>query len=252
MLNPALDRQALAEEFKIDDRILILDVLRPNVAEKIHSLCLTEVPFEFVFVQNGKNRVMPAQKMAAMSRKEQRELQRELFEAASIGEGFLYCGYMMSRANFEASNDKLRFLHQVFEYLNSAEMLKFVCDLSGRNDLLSADAQFTRYTGGQYLTRHRDVVSGRERKLAYVLGLSKGWHPDWGGLLQFYRDDGTPRDAWNPTFNSLVLFDVRHVHAVTYVAPDALAPRLSLAGWFRAVPGESGVRRSSEGSTLSS
>jgi len=34
----------------------------------------------------------------------------------------------------------------------------------------------------------------------------------------------------------LSLFDVRHVHSVTYVAPFAGAPRLSITGWFRAGP----------------
>jgi Rps23 Pro-64 3,4-dihydroxylase Tpa1-like proline 4-hydroxylase len=53
-------------------------------------------------------------------------------------------------------------------------------------------------------------------------------------LLQFFEDDGTPRDAWAPQFNSMSLFDVRHVHSVTFIAPFALEPRLSLTGWFRA------------------
>ena len=113
-------------------------------------------------------------------------------------------------------------------------MLDFVKQVSGRNDVVSADAQYTRYSAGQYLTRHRDVVDRPPRRLAYVLGFTRNWHPDWGGLLQFYEDNGTPRDAWAPAFNRLVLFDVRHVHAVTYVAPFAGAARLSLTGWYYA------------------
>ena len=72
--------------------------------------------------------------------------------------------------------------------------------------------------------------------MAYVLSLTERWHPDWGGLLQFFEDNGTPRDAWVPGWNVLSLFDVRHVHSVTYVAPFAGAPRLSITGWFRAGP----------------
>jgi Rps23 Pro-64 3,4-dihydroxylase Tpa1-like proline 4-hydroxylase len=55
-------------------------------------------------------------------------------------------------------------------------------------------------------------------------------------LLQFYQDDGTPRDALTPSFNAMTLFDVKHVHAVTYVAPFASKPRLAISGWFRASP----------------
>jgi len=54
--------------------------------------------------------------------------------------------------------------------------------------------------------------------------------------LQFFEDDGTPRDAWAPVFNSMTLFEVRHIHAVTFVAPFLKQPRLSLTGWFRAKP----------------
>jgi Rps23 Pro-64 3,4-dihydroxylase Tpa1-like proline 4-hydroxylase len=73
-------------------------------------------------------------------------------------------------------------------------------------------------------------------RIENVLGLSKAWHPDWGGLLQFYEEDGTPGDAWIPHFNCLNLFDIRHIHSVTYVTPFAGEPRLSLTGWFRSTP----------------
>jgi Rps23 Pro-64 3,4-dihydroxylase Tpa1-like proline 4-hydroxylase len=121
----------------------------------------------------------------------------------------------------------------LLDFLNTPEILGVVSKISGRDDLRSADGQVTAYTPGHYLTRHRDRIDGEERRLAYVLGFTREWHPDWGGLLQFYDDDGSPRDAWAPRFNSLALFDVRHVHAVTYVTPYARKPRLSLTGWFR-------------------
>jgi Rps23 Pro-64 3,4-dihydroxylase Tpa1-like proline 4-hydroxylase len=68
------------------------------------------------------------------------------------------------------------------------------------------------------------------------MNFSPQWHPDWGGMLQFFQDDGTPRDAWAPQFNSLVLFDVAHVHSVTFVAPFAKTPRFAVTGWFRTKP----------------
>ncbi|MFT4939017.1 MAG: SM-20-related protein [Paraglaciecola sp.] len=87
---------------------------------------------------------------------------------------------------------------------------------------------------GHYLTRHNDVNPKKQRRVAYVLSLSKHWHPDWGGLLQFYQPDGTPKDAWAPQFNSMALFDVNHVHGVSYVAPFATQAKYSITGWFRA------------------
>ncbi len=92
--------------------------------------------------------------------------------------------------------------------------------------------KYTRYTAGQYLTRHSDNITEEGRRVAFVFSFSRAWHPDWGGMLQFYEGDGTPRDAWMPEFNTLALFDVRHIHSVSYVAPFAAATRYSLTGWF--------------------
>ncbi len=94
--------------------------------------------------------------------------------------------------------------------------------------------QVTRYRPGHFLTRHNDVVPAEQRRVAYVLGFTPRWHPDWGGLLQFYRQDGVPQDAWAPGFNDLMLFDVHRVHAVTYVTPFAAEPRQAISGWFSA------------------
>jgi Rps23 Pro-64 3,4-dihydroxylase Tpa1-like proline 4-hydroxylase len=152
--------------------------------------------------------------------------------AAAEGIGFFYSSYRLTASRRAAAVDALLRVHEMLDFLNSDEMLAFVSRVTGRDDLRRADGQVTAYTPGHYLTRHRDQVDSEERRLAYVLGLTEEWHPDWGGLLQFYDDDGTPRDAWAPRYNSLALFDVRHVHAVKYVTPYARKPRLSLTGWF--------------------
>ena len=236
MLNPDLDTKALAVEFAKDGRIRIENILTPGIAERVRSYCLTDAPFETVYHLDGENHVSPLQEMARMDPSQQHEFQTKIIKAASQGVGFVYCGYMIGRAKKNVASERLRYLHSIFEFLNGREMLDFICKVSGRDDLLSADAQYTRYTAGQFLTRHRDDVSNEKRRLAYVFAFSKDWHPDWGGLLQFYEDDGTPRDVWSPKFNSMSLFDIRHVHSVTYVTPFALSPRLSLTGWFRAIP----------------
>ncbi|WP_338456665.1 2OG-Fe(II) oxygenase family protein [uncultured Alteromonas sp.] len=37
-----------------------------------------------------------------------------------------------------------------------------------------------------------------------------------------------------PEFNTLSLFDVKHIHSVTYVTPFAKQPRYALTGWIKA------------------
>ncbi|MGH8222583.1 MAG: 2OG-Fe(II) oxygenase family protein, partial [Woeseiaceae bacterium] len=179
--------------------------------------------------------VSSAGEMSGRDARAKAEISGKLMQNARRGIGFLYCGYMLDRKRAGDDRDEdLEFLEELFAYLNSPDMLAFIARVSGREDIVRADAQCTRYSAGQYLTRHQDVIDGQARRLAYVFGFTREWHPDWGGLLQFFGDDGAPRDAWMPSFNCLVLFDVRHVHSVTYVTPFAGADRLSITGWFHA------------------
>ena len=237
MLNASLDREELATRFREDGRVRVENVLDEQIADRIRDCCINVVPFEFLFHIDGKNVALSAQEMTQLDMAHRKELQQKMLAAAADGIGFFYCGYKMTRAIANTTNENLKFLHSVFDYLNSEEMLEFASAISGRDDLLSADAQYTRYTSGHFLTRHKDDVSSEMRRLAYVLSLSKNWHPDWGGLLQFFEDDGTPRDSWVPTFNTMAIFDVRHIHSVTFVTPFAKEPRYSLTGWFRAQKG---------------
>lgn len=231
MLNPDLDATALATQYEQDQRLRIGNLLLPSAARNLLD-SVSAVPFEYTFHVNGQNHRASKPEMLALSAEQRQKLQSDMHAAAAEGIGFFYASYRLTASRRAAAEDALLRVHELLDFLNSDEMLAFVSRVSGRDDLRSADGQVTAYTPGHYLTRHRDRIDGEERRLAYVLGLTEEWHPDWGGLLQFYDDDGTPRDAWAPRYNSLALFDVRHVHAVTYVTPYARKPRLSLTGWF--------------------
>lgn len=235
MLNPALDRDALAARYRHDQRICIDGILRPEVAERIRCLCAHEVEFDYVYYLDGANCVCSAGEMAAADAAAGERRSAALMHNATRGVGFLYRSYMPERHR-SAAGTALSLLFELSDYLTSPEMLEFIRTVSGRRDLVRADAQYTRYDSGHYLTRHCDDVEGQARRLAYVIGFTRRWHPDWGGLLQFYEDDGAPRDAWMPAFNRLALFDTRHLHSVSYVTPFAGEPRLSLTGWFHGTP----------------
>ena len=232
MLNPNIDIDALASEYAQDDRVRVADILQAEFADRLHIACRDDVPYEYICHIGGKNVVIPEDDLRAMSPADQAGLQASLVEQASKGVGFFYSGYQMRRAKDGSDNAGIGFLNSMFDFVNSDEVLSLVSAICGRNDLHSADAHFTRYTSGQYLTRHKDDIAVEGRRIAYVLSVTRDWHPDWGGLLHFYEDDGRPRDFWVPVFNTLNLFDVRHVHSVSYVTPFAKGQRLSLTGWF--------------------
>lgn len=233
-LNPNLDAAELAGRYAVDDRLRINDVLQASSVRRIHDACRDHVPYRYLCHVDGENLEIPPARLAELDKRNQRALQEKILAAAAGGVGFFYSGYQL-RKDMPASEDsELAFLHGMLKMMNSEQMLDFVRAVTSRPDLRGADGQFTRYTPGHFLTRHKDDIKSEGRRVAYVLGFTQRWHPDWGGLLQFFGDDGTPRDAWVPGFNTMVLFDVRHVHSVTYVTPFAREPRLSLTGWFHA------------------
>ena len=238
MLNPALNASELAAQYAEQGRVRIKEILDANVAERIRKACLESMPFDLITFIDGRPVEVPEHEFRNLPRSQQEAMQREIMSNAARGVGYAYGGYRMGRRPDGKTSEELEFLHSVFDELNGREMLDFVSQVTGRTDLQSADAQYTRYVPGQFLTRHLDNVEAEKRRLAYVISFSRDWHPDWGGLLQFFEPDGTPLDAWMPSFNTMSLFDVRHVHSVTYVPPYAPEPRLSLTGWFRALPRE--------------
>jgi len=91
------------------------------------------------------------------------------------------------------------------------------------------------YRPGDFLSSHRDVSRGR--KLGMVLQLTRGWRPEFGGLLNFVtdRDDGVSK-VIVPQFNSACLFDLPHPsgspHFVSHVAPNVQAHRIAVSGWY--------------------
>ena len=232
MLNPDLDTELLAGQYAQDNRLRIDGFLTDDVAERLRGACREHIPYEHLFYADGQNFSIPAAQMQALDNQRRQELIGKILGAAADGVGFYYGGYKMDRSMAAPEKEQLSIVHDVYQYLNSPEVFSLIEKVTGHEGLTYADAQYTSYTFGHFLTRHTDDVTREGRRVAYVLGLSKNWHPDWGGLLHFFEDDGTPRDFWIPAFNTLSLFDVRHVHSVSYVTPFAKEPRLSLTGWF--------------------
>ncbi|MGS0826400.1 2OG-Fe(II) oxygenase [Shewanella sp. 0m-8] len=224
--SPDLNWDLIKNEYSKDNRIKINNIWLTEDAQDIRQCLANDTEFSHAYTQAGKAIESSNSALRAMPSNSQKTLFHNLYQDAAQGVGFWYGRHMISPSSPTT-------LNAVKRYLNSEELLEKIRFISGRADIKLASAQGTQYTPGNFLTRHRDVVEHEGRILAFVLSFSPEWHPDWGGLLQFYQDDGTPRDTWAPQFNSMTLFDVKHVHAVTYLAPFCPSKRLSITGWFR-------------------
>ncbi len=124
-------------------------------------------------------------------------------------------------------------LDEFATFMSSGTALEILKTITGFADVDFIDAQATHYRPGDFLTAHHDEVSGKNRRAAYVLGLSRTWRTEWGGLLLFHDEGGDVTRGLAPRFNSLNLFSVPRSHSVSQVATYAGASRLSVTGWLR-------------------
>lgn len=230
MISPEIDLRAAQLAFARDGRCRVDTFLAPEIAERLYATLSSETEFDVAYACSPSPQLVSAESWRQMDSRGRRSLQNQLMGEAAEGRGFLYCTYMQ-RSRIGATTGSPEFLDEIFSLWSSERMCRAVSDIAGVA-VQGAECQFTRFTNGQYLTRHRDTLEGNRRRLAFVLSLSQGWHPDWGGLLHFYEETGDVTEVWIPRFNSLQLFDISHIHGVSAVAPCAPRGRYSLTGWF--------------------
>lgn len=227
---PALTAQ-LRAEFAVDLKINLADIWQQDSADHIQRCLQHDTPYDNAFFAEGRYQSLLDQELRQMPPEQLRQLMSHLHHLAGEGTGFLYGSHLIGRPQRQMQTPEL--LKQLHQQLNSPAMLQFVRELTGEAELSYVSAQASRYVPGNFLTRHNDVVEAEGRRFAYVMGFTRQWHPDWGGLLQFFTPTGTPTQCWVPRFNNMALFEVHHPHAVTYVTPFARQVRYSVTGWFR-------------------
>lgn len=229
-LNSRSDIEQLSEHFRQNKVVRVSDFLAKKDADALSTCVQQNKDFTNAFFLNGSNQELTDQKISALPRHEQQNLIRSIHQSAAQGVGFLYGRKKIEPYSQPSLTAELK---AVFELMNSKNLQSLIEKITGENKIVKADAQVTRFRPGDFLTRHQDIVPGETRRFAYVIGLSDIWHPDWGGLLQFFERDGTTTTSLTPQFNSLSLFDVSEIHSVTAVTPFAPRNRYSITGWLR-------------------
>lgn len=231
ILNPALDVNALAAEFAVKKRIQIQNVLDGPAAKGIDDVLRRQTKWQLVFNRGQENFTLTQEQIAAQGREGAMKLAQDCIQAARTGFQYLYYAYPIVDAIL-AKRDEGHPLHWLLGEINSPYFLDFIRKVTGIDSVVKADGQATFYGPGHFLTFHDDTHARVKRRIAYVLGFTKNWRADWGGLLEFYDKNGDVEFGMLPRFNSLSLFEVPAPHAVTFVAPYAAEGRYSVTGWF--------------------
>ena len=235
-VNPDLDTTDLAERFAHKQRIQIKHVLTDQSAKALRDGLASQTPWGAAMqAGDGQPRDFRMEELRdAKGASAAREMMQQVHQASAKGSyGFRYARYPLVKAYQERWHPGS--LHEVLiEHINTPPFLDLVRTVTQCPELVKADGQVTMFGPQHYLGKHQDQQLEEGWIIAYVLNMtSVDWHPDWGGYLLFYDDDGDVIDGYMPRFNTLNLFAVPQHHAVSYVPPHAPPGRISISGWFR-------------------
>lgn len=226
LINKLIDTTKLNHDFLENGIVRVFDFLTPKSALELSDCLSLSTSFDNAFYIEGKNRQASDLEIANLPTSTKQELYQNIYDSASKGSGFLY-------GRHKIESNSLEILKETLNLLNTQQVLDFVKKITNVIGLTHADGQATKFRKGDFLTRHVDDIPGETRKIAYVLSMTENWHPDWGGLLQFFQQNGAPTNSWSPVYNSLTMFDVKKIHSVTSIANFAAQNRYSITGWFR-------------------
>lgn len=134
----------------------------------------------------------------------------------------------------ELKNTQSPVLLAFYQLMTSANLRKFVTELTGIKLKGGIDMSGACYEFADYLLCHDDQLSGR--RIAYIYYLSEGFiEKDGGSLVLFNTDKGKPGSVakvYPPKANSLMLFEVstKSFHEVTESLSDK--KRYTITGWL--------------------
>lgn len=230
-LNPALDWGALALAFARDHRVRIDCFLTADSAAALTAHLRARD--DWLLVLNANDRLFELSRNARASLAPGRAaaLVTAVKAQAQFGFQFHYESIRVPDAAAARVADSSP-INKLALLMSSEPVLERLRHVVGAPDISFADAQATAYAPGDFLTAHDDDVAGKNRRAAYVLGLTPDWRIDWGGLLLLHDDSV----AWVPQFNTLNLFAVPQPHSVSQVSTFAADRRYAVTGWLRAGP----------------
>lgn len=235
-LNPALDLARYADAYAQRGIVQIANVFEAPVADGLEKMLAGPLPWRLLMTDSSDRPIhFSAAEAQAAGRERLDALIRDALARARQNRGYLYNTYPMIEGYLRGW-DAGHPIHMVTEFINSPEFLDLGRRVTGVSGITKADAHATAYHPGHYLTRHVDHGEDRERRAAYVLGFSRNWQPDWGGLLLFLSDRQDVTEGYLPRFNVLTIFDIKFLHTVTQISSFAGGVRRSITGWFRDDP----------------
>jgi SM-20-related protein len=208
------------------------DFLEQGAAAALHATLSRAVDWRIVLNNQGRHHDVHPLQVAAIDASAREAVAAGIAAGAQRGFQYAYDNYPIG--DIAAREGPLSAeIAAIHELIVGGALAAFARTMTGDARIVSADIQATRYRPGHFLTTHDDRLEGKQRLYAYVLGLTTGWRPEYGGLLLLHDGAGHIERGLVPGFNVLNLFRVPRPHSVSQVASFAPGFRYSLTGWLK-------------------
>lgn len=227
-INPTLDLVALKARFARDRRVLIRDFFVADVADAL-ARAVEAVDWSLSYRDRNGDRRLTGEQLRGLDASQRAHLGEGILEVARHEFQFSFFTESLADAMHRG---EATLLARFIRWMADEAFLSVMRDLTGVNEVNRVYAQATMYAPGSFLLAHDDHVDVEDRRIAYVINLTRRWRPDWGGLLNFSDREGSVTDSFFPHFNSLSLFAVPQTHFVSYVPPFAQGERNAITGWL--------------------
>lgn len=226
--HPDIDWTDAQRRLQAQGRVQLRKLFAPEVAEAL-AQAVDAIDWSLTYRDTQGDRRLSPEQLRGLDAEQRQHLVRGIEHVARHEFQFAFLTESLADAVREGRNDLLaRFMR----WMGGDEFLGRMRELSGEQGINALYAQATLYAPGHFLLAHDDHVGNEQRRLAYVLNLTRRWRPDWGGLLHFSDEEGNVTETFFPHFNSLSLFRVPQTHFVSYVAPFAQGERSAITGWL--------------------
>ncbi len=232
-INPQLDVEQLAATYRENRRLHIPHFLSPGDAADLYRTLAFEVRWRTFLVANERQLGTPPDMDDALTVQEDREISDCACNGARSGFASLFDANRLLSENPGDGTAETPLLVRFRNFLNSSAALPLLRSITGISELSRADAQAVRFRPGHFITFHDATPQADEsgkRRASYALDLTPEWRPEWGGMLEFRKQDGYAIEAFVPCFNAMSIFAFPQGHWISVVAPFANGPRYSIVG----------------------
>ncbi|WND01638.1 2OG-Fe(II) oxygenase family protein [Temperatibacter marinus] len=229
-INPELNLSDYAALLKENGRVQIPNFFTDETAETLHNLIKTNQTWNLAYNEYDQFFESTKQDFEDTPAEFKTNFMKAIYERASSTFQYVFMQYYITQAvkNREEMGHPL---HELHHWANEDDFLSLLKSLVGDSAIRWCDVFISRYEPGHFLSKHDDTHPKHDRSVAYTIGMTKEWNPNWGGHLVFLDKKGGIKEGFIPEFNTLNLFHNPQDHAVQLVAPNAGKPRDSFLGW---------------------